>query len=134
MIRDLFNKLIPRPEGTEDVETPRDVVAHFTLWLDDLEVGQLWHEEGLWHFEYSAPFRDQSEIKPLVGFPDLARHYVSGSLWPFFSVRIPSMAQPTVRRIVDHENIDGRNEADLLRRFGAHTISNPFRLEAAAAA
>jgi HipA-like protein len=131
MFMAMLKTLIPRPDGHKSLETPKHEDAHFLLQYGNLIIGRLWLNEGVWHFEYSDDFKKQEAIKPLTDFPHIGKHYVSDQLWPFFLIRIPSTQQPTVRRVIKNEQLDERNEAQLLRRFGRKTISNPFCLEAA---
>ena len=77
---------------------------------------------------YTDEFRSQSQLRPLVDFPDVTRTYKSQDLWPFFSMRIPSLQQSNIRHIVDTEQIDDTDEVRLLQRFGQRSIANPFEL------
>jgi len=96
-----------------------------------LLVGTLSAADGLWKFEYSDEFRQQDELRPLVEFPDVDKDYESKELWQFFVMRIPSPEQPEVEEILKREHIKEDDAVSLLRRFGEHTITNPFRLRAA---
>jgi HipA-like protein len=118
-----------RAEGHEEIETPKGVSAAFTLAYDTFPIGTLRLDEGTWVYEYSPEFRRQSELEPLVAFPDVKRVYKSESLWPFFMARIPGLNQPEIRAILQAERLDEHNPVDLLRRFGERTISNPFILK-----
>jgi hypothetical protein len=81
---------------------------------------------GEWVFRYSDEFCRQSEIRPIVDFPDLRKEYRSRTLWPFFALRIPSPEQPAVRDfILKRKKAD---EGILLKEFGERSIANPFRL------
>lgn len=82
-------------------------------------------------FAYSDEFREQSEISPLVGFPEPGTVYRTKHLWPFFAVRIPSLLQPAVRQAIYDEEMDPTDEVGLLERFGRKTVANPFILEPA---
>lgn len=75
----------------------------FKLSLKDLLIGELKFIDGMWHFEYSDEFKSQSVILPLVNFPDKYKSYVKKDLWPFFTARIPSMAQ---RQDLNQDDID----------------------------
>ena len=98
---------------------------------DNLLVGILSVRDGLWRFEYSDEFR-QSDLRPIVEFPDVNRTYEREDLWQFFAMRIPSTDQPEVERILKQEHIDQDDAVSMLRRFGKRTIANPFQLETAA--
>jgi HipA-like protein len=101
----------------------------FTLKIDKLPVGHLEIKDGSWFFKYSQEFRDQEHYRRLIGFSDLNKEYKSSELWPFFKVRIPGLKQPMIQEIMQKENLDKNNEAMLLRRFGARTMTNPYILE-----
>lgn len=118
-----------RGEGHESVRTPTDVDAEFELRYEDLPVGTLRLTKGTWRFAYAREFRDQHELKPLVAFPDVRKIYESDHLWPFFMARIPGLSQPEVMETITEEGLDDKSDVELLRRFGARTISNPFILQ-----
>jgi hypothetical protein len=84
---------------------------------------------GVWELEYTAQFKAQSRLLLIVCFPDVGKVYRSGKLWPFFSVRIPSIARPEVQRTVHEEHLDYDDVAAMLRRFGRKSVSGPFMLE-----
>ncbi len=126
-----LKKLLSRQDGREHLLTPQGEDADFLLQYDSLDVGRLWLRGGVWHFEYTSAFQSQDAVNPLVDFPHPDKHYESDTLWPFFAVRIPSTEQPGVQRVLAEEDLDSVNEAQLLKRFGKTTISNPFNLEPA---
>ncbi len=121
-----------RAEGHEEIHTPQDLTASFLLRYHDLVVGTLHLKKGIWHFQYSPEFRKQTELTPLVAFPDIDKQYESASLWPFFMSRIPGTSQPEIRDLIRAEGLDEHSDVDLLRRFGSRTISNPFVLQESA--
>ena len=123
-----LKKMLSRQDGLEGLCTPQHEVADFLLQDRDLEVGRLWLHDGKWHFEYADVFRRKKDVYPIINFPRLDKHYESETLWPFFAIRIPGLKQPAIQRIIREENIDARNEAQLLKRFGETTIANPFIL------
>lgn len=129
MFKNLWQKLLPRDDENESLgPTDEQVEGYFSLHLDRLEVGRLWYTDGLWRFVYADAFKSQSEVKPLVSFPNVHRVYESERLWPFFAVRIPSLAQPAVQLALKTESLKA-NDVDLLKRFGRQTATNPFCLE-----
>jgi len=101
----------------------------FTLKIADLNIGYLSVENDLWIFMYSKEFKNQNQYARLTGFSDLNKVYKSDELWPFFKIRIPGLKQPMIRDIIKSEQLDGSNEAVLLRRFGWKSMSNPYLLE-----
>lgn len=123
-----LKKMLSRQDGREGLYTPQHEEAEFLLRDRDLEVGHLWLRDGKWHFEYADAFPQQKIVSLLIDFPRLDKHYESEALWPFFAIRIPGLKQPAIQRILRAENIDARNEAQLLKRFGETTIANPFTL------
>ena len=125
-----LKKMLSRQDGREGLRTPKHEEADFLLQDRDLEVGRLWLHDGKWHFEYTDAFRHQNIVSRITNFPCLDKHYESEALWPFFAIRIPGLKQPAIQRILRDENIDARNEAQLLKRFGETTIANPFTLTA----
>jgi HipA-like protein len=102
--------------------------AAFRLMLGQVHVGVLTFSDGLWRFEYSAEFREHSELRPLVSFPDKDVVYTCDELWPFFAMRVPSLKQPAIQEQIAREHIDRADRVALLRRFGGRTIANPYRL------
>lgn len=121
----LLRRLEDKPQG------PATTVkaAEFHLKYRDIEVGRLYARDGKWFFEYSERFKQQDRVAPLADFPNKGKIYEMEDLWPFFSSRIPSFEQPRVRETIRSEKIDRRNSAELLKRFGKRSISNPFVLE-----
>lgn len=118
-----FKKSIQAPPG------PR---AKFFLKFEDLLVGTLSVEDGLWSFEYSDEYRQIDVFRPIVQFPDVNKKYESAKLWQFFASRIPSPARAEVQNILQQEHIKEDDTVSLLKRFGWRTVTNPFHLEPAA--
>ena len=114
------------------VKAPPEARAKFLLTYDDLLVGTLTVEDGLWRFEYSDQFRSALELRPIVEFPDLNQTYVNEELWQFFASRIPSTEQPEVEEILRREHVEEDDAVGLLRLFGKRTIASPFELTFAA--
>lgn len=124
--------LIQHSEGHEGLKTPKDVHAEFILKYEDLKVGFLELNDGVWKFSYSEEFKEQEKLRPIVQFPNVQKIYKNEDLWPFFTIRIPGLNQPAIQKILDSEKIDRSNEVELLKRFGKKTISNPYKLVVAA--
>ena len=121
-----IKRLFAKPEGLERASIPVGRIATFGLVYGNLPIGVLELRKGVWCFAYSEPFKRQTEIPPIVGFPDINKKYQSEDLWPFFISRIPSTSRPAVKEVLDKEHIDETDLAALLGRFGKKTISNPF--------
>lgn len=100
----------------------------FILKYKNLDIGKLVFFDDVWSFAYSDNFKEQSEINPIIDFPDVNKIYKWDKLNPFFSIRIPSLKQPYIRELIKNEEIDPTNEVDLLKRFGYKSIANPFLL------
>jgi HipA-like protein len=115
-----------------NVKAPPEAHAKFLLTYDDLLVGTLTVEGGVWKFEYSDNFRSEPELRPLVEFPDVDKVYVNEDLWQFFASRIPSTEQPEVEKILKREHVKEDDAVGLLKLFGKRTIANPFELTFAA--
>lgn len=123
-----LNKLFKNEEQSEELSTPKDALAHFILKYKDLPIGYLDHSDNKWVFQYSDEFKNQEKIDILIDFPAKDQKYEASYLWPFFAHRIPGLGQPKVQEIIKHENLNPKNEIDLLRRFGSKSITNPFEL------
>jgi hypothetical protein len=106
--------------GTEAIDRSND--AEFVLVLGRLPMLILSRNPQGWTMRYTEAFKKQSRIAPLVPFPDVNKVYRSPELWPFFSVRIPSIARPEV----DYDDV-----AAMLRRFGRKSVADPFELRPA---
>jgi hypothetical protein len=100
----------------------------FKLLLGKLEIGVLRLEGPEWVFNYSAAFQKQSKVPPITNFPHKDREYRSTGLWPFFALRVPSLAQANVKAYLER-NRKEPDEARLMRQFGRRSAANPFVLE-----
>ncbi len=123
-------KKLLNPAFNRNLKVKNGKEAEFQLMLDKLEVGRLSYTEGKWIFKYSEEFKETSGIKTVADFPDIKKTYVNQELWPFFSSRIPSIARPGVKKVLEREGIEDNDLLNLLIRFGKHTITNPFELQA----
>lgn len=129
MISKLFKFFQKNQSSSAELYLPAEEKQDFVLYLKELPVGKLSCKDGVWTFKYTPAFIARSdEYYPIVGFPDLHREYHSNSLWPFFLIRIPGLGQPAIQETIERENLDIKNEAQLLRRFGQKTLANPFVL------
>ena len=93
-IRKLMDKAKEWLGFARSVKSPPEAYAKFLLTYDDLLIGTLRVEHGLWKFEYSDKFRSEENFRPIVEFPDVNKTYVNEELWQFFASRIPSTKQP----------------------------------------
>ena len=126
-IRSALYKLF-LPSGLKHSVVKKHETAKFTVKYKDLIVGYLELQNREWLFLYSDEFKHQDHIAPLPDYPDVNKVYENDELWPFFLIRIPSLKQPKVQNIISKENIDPSSQVELLKRFGAKSISNPFEL------
>ena len=113
--------------GEESIDRSTDAV--FLLLYGKLPVLVLCHDPKGWRMFYTKEFKAQNKVKPLVPFPEVDKEYRSSELWPFFAVRIPSIARPEVLRTVQAENLDYDDVAAMLNRFGRKSIADPFELK-----
>jgi HipA-like protein len=127
MIKKIINKLW-KVEGMEFTDAPSESKGLFHLKYGDLLIGILTYEANVWTFEYSDEFRNQSNINPIIDFPDVSKVYKNNDLWPFFASRIPSINQEFQLKKIRKANIDSNNAVELLKLFGSETITNPFKL------
>lgn len=111
--------------NTQSIKVSDQEEVTFYLKYNDLLVGTLSFFEGNWYFEYSEDFKAQSNILPLINFPDKSKKYISDTLWPFFATRVPSNAQLL---LPDDRESDLIND---LKQHGTRTIANPFILNPA---
>lgn len=128
-MKDYLKNLFNKSGGREKVSLRFEGEIKFTLKINELNIGYLYIDEGLWKFHYSKEFKNQNEYRKLAGFSDLEKTYESRVLWPFFKIRIPGLKQPMILEIIKTENLDKDNEAMLLKRFGRKSVSNPYILE-----
>lgn len=130
MIRKIFKNWFGKSEEDVTLHLPKDEKVTFTLKVDNVEIGTLHCENGIWEFAYAEEFKNEyyPEYKRIAGFPSLDKVYKKETLWPFFLVRIPGLKQPAIKEIIAKENIDSDNEVALLKRFGQRSISNPYEL------
>lgn len=112
--------------GGESIDRSTD--AAFLLAFGKLPMLILSRHSDGWQLLYTEDFKNQERVAPLVPFPDVNKVYRSRELWPFFSVRIPSIARPEVKRTVREEKLDYDDVAAMLRRFGRKSIADPFEL------
>jgi len=113
--------------GAESIDRSTDAV--FLLFFGELPVLVLSRNPQGWKMFYTREFKAQDKVKPLVPFPDVEKIYLSAELWPFFAVRIPSIARPEVGRTVKEEELNYDDVAAMLSRFGRKSIADPFELK-----
>ncbi|MEX1191906.1 MAG: HipA N-terminal domain-containing protein [Brumimicrobium sp.] len=114
----------------KDIKSLSNDNAVFELKYKNLLIGTLEFKfkEQEWHFEYSAEFKSQNKIAPILSFPDTNKVYSGKELWSFFSSRIPD-------NVGESSEIKEKNAnsslIDLLKSYGQKTITNPFDLSVA---
>lgn len=124
----MFEYLQRRFDWRRGVSKPVESGISFRLCLGALEIGTLRMEGGEWVFSYSEAFRQQSKVAPIIDFPQPDQEYRSGQLWPFFALRVPSLAQANVRDYLAKTQ-NKPDDARLMREFGRRSVANPFVLE-----
>ena len=129
----MFEKILRHIRGVssghENVSHDRSNDATFELYFGNLLVLVLSVEAGQWKMVYSEDFKKQRHLQPLVPFRDVDKEYTSNELWPFFAIRIPSIARPEVMSKVLKEGLDPNNVAAMLARFGRECIADPYELK-----
>lgn len=125
-----FKRFFSKSDEQIEPRLPENENATFELKVDNIVIGILRCEKGLWEFKYTEDFKKHSsEYNRIIGFSDLDKVYRNERLWPFFQTRIPGLKQPAVQEIMEKEKINETNEVQLLKRFGKKTISNPYELD-----
>lgn len=122
-----IKKLLSKQEDVK-ASTATSSAKTFGLMYETLPVGILELKGGKWRFYYSTVFKHQKKVAPLVDFPNVEKTYESEDLWPFFISRIPGTSRPAIKEILKKEQINEKDLAALLTRFGRKTIANPFLL------
>ena len=125
--------------STQDAEKQMQSLTRivFRLIYKNDEIGTLEFSGDKWVFAYSDWFKNQSGIEPFANFPDVNHEYVSNDLPPFFESRLPGISQPQVEAFLNllkkrEKTInEGQKKVELLKKFGRHTITNPFELQPA---
>lgn len=129
----MFDKILQRfrsvASGSEGNSIDQSSDAVFVLILGKLPILILSRNTDGWKMFYTDEFKNQCKIAPLVAFPEINKVYHSPELWPFFSVRIPSIARPEVKRTVQQEQLNYNDVAAMLQRFGRKSIGDPFELK-----
>jgi len=129
----MFDKILRRfrsiASGSDSNSNDQSSDAVFVLIFGKLPILVLSRNADGWTIVYTEEFKNQSKISPLVTFPDINKVYHSTELWPFFSVRIPSIARPEVKRTVQQEQLNYDDVAAMLKRFGRKSIGDPFELK-----
>ena len=98
--------------------------GRFDLLLGSMLVGVLLYDDGMWSFSYSDDYKAQSKYEPLVNFPNLDHVYKSDQLWPFFASRLPGVSE------LNEEERKHPDMLALLKKYGRHVITNPYKLVA----
>jgi hypothetical protein len=125
----MFKSLYRRFNWLQNINEPSNTnKVSFELKLGSLHVGTLSRERQEWVFAYTEAFCRQRQVAPLVDFPMVGRVYRSEDLWPFFALRIPSTTQASVQAYLRERGQTQAEAADLMKKFGRRSISNPFLL------
>ena len=65
------------PSVLRKLQVEESKEASFRLVLDTLEIGLLTFVDGRWVYKYSDEFKETPGIKPLAGFLDINKTYIS---------------------------------------------------------
>ncbi len=90
-----------RPEGGEGIVREFRVIWQDRGSRDLIHVGWLTHGPSGFRFSYTDEARSQPAFRPFPKLPDLAQTYESTNLFPFFSMRLPSSADPDFSAALD---------------------------------
>lgn len=99
----------------------------FELKYKEFLIGHLEYQDNQWFFSYSEEFKNQSELAPIISFPDLNKKYEGKELWSFFLSRIPDNVDASSDSAKKHNE----DLIDQLKEYGRKTITNPFDLSLA---
>jgi HipA-like protein len=125
-----LKKAFWKVDGMEYSDSPFTSHGAFHLMYGSKLIGVLSYENKKWKFAYSYDFKADANVKPIMDFPDISKIYISEQLWPFFALRIPSLNQPYQIKKIRKAKIAKDDAVGLLKIFGSHTITNPYRLQA----
>jgi hypothetical protein len=128
MFDNIFRSFRAKSSGREGDFVDVSTEAVFMLVFGNLPILVLARNPNGWTMRYTEEFKNQHTLAPLVPFPDVNKNYQTAELWPFFAVRIPSIARPEVKRTVREEKLNYDDVAAMLRRFGRKSIADPFEL------
>lgn len=92
---------------------------------DEITVGYLVFQGGMWTFTYSKEYKGRPELRPIEGFDEIDKVYRSSVLFPFFAVRVPDVDREDVKRTLQKVRIKKPEVPDLLRLFGRRVVSSP---------
>jgi HipA-like protein len=125
---DKIKKML-QPSGQKNMKVIAGSEESFGLFFRGEKIGVLHFSNKIWKFWYTDAFRQSDNLSPVANFPDANKVYESERLWPFFSVRIPSLKRKRIKDLVKKEGIREDDLIALLRRFGKQTLTNPFILK-----
>jgi HipA-like protein len=117
-------KLFWHDSDETNLQAVKGSKGRFDLLLGNMPVGILSYEDGIWSFVYTDEYKQQNHYEPLVNFPNLNQEYKSEQLWPFFASRLPGVSE------LKGEGTSSSDVLSLLRKYGQHVITNPYKLVA----
>ena len=89
-------------------------------------------EGTMYSFSYLPDFQ-RLRLAPLPGLPITSAPRESRELWPFFAERIPDARRPETQAWMQAKQISPDDHIRLLAELGAHSITDPFEIQLAAA-
>ncbi len=126
IIKNIMSKILKSNDQEVELSPSREAMAEFELKYKKIIIGYLKLHNGSWTFDYSSEFKEQSQISPIVDFPDKYKTYQSETLFPFFASRIPSIKRLKIQNMV--LDTITNDEALLLKMFGKQSVANPYIL------
>ncbi|MCY4345621.1 MAG: hypothetical protein OXC17_02355 [Aestuariivita sp.] len=88
-------------------------------------VGYLMYEDPEYIFQYERNY----DGALMFAFPDRTKEYKSTHLWPFFTIRIPPLDRPDIKKIMREKSLNKDHILKLLGTLGKTSISNSYELE-----
>ena len=88
-------------------------------------VGYLQYENPEYIFQYDRAY----DGALMFAFPDKTKTYKSTHLWPFFTIRIPPLDRPDIKKIMAEKSLNKNQILKLLGTLGKTSISNSYELE-----
>ena len=88
-------------------------------------VGRLSYEKDEFVFRYDSDYKGN----PISAFPRTADEYHSGSLWPFFTTRIPPLDRADMQREILKRSLREDQVIEILGSVAKVSATNPYELK-----
>ena len=109
-------------------ETPMDRILEVYLQSTNGQrslVGRLSYEQDEFVFRYDSDY----EGNPISAFPRTTGEYRSGSLWPFFTTRIPPLDRADMKREILKRSLREDQVIEILGSVAKVSATNPYELK-----